>query len=216
MKIKRHGFTLIEVLIVLAILGFVSLVSTGMVESGIRLQKSISNHADKIEKLSRVWLWVEADVSQIVNRPIRDELGESKAALVLINNELSFTRTGWKNSLGEERSQLQRIHYSVSDDIFYRRYWRVLDRDQDSKPVEQLFNDVKTLSIEVLGEKGWVKAWPEEEVYLPGVTEQSEPLPIAVKVHIEMKEGESFERVFEVPVFPHEKNTANPYGSGES
>ncbi|TDO98167.1 type II secretion system minor pseudopilin GspJ [Marinomonas balearica] len=206
MKKRFAGFTLIEVLIVLAILGFVSIVSTRMVESGIRLQNSISNHADKIEKLARVWLWIEGDLSQIVNRPIRDELGESAPALSLNNSQLSFTRAGWKNPLAEERSQLQRIQYSISNETFYRRYWRILDRDQDSVPSVQVFNDVETLLIEVLGEKGWVKVWPEEDNYLPGVTDQSEPLPIAVKVHISMKEGESFERIFEVPTFPHESN----------
>lgn len=198
MRLKRSGFTLIEMLIVLGILGFVGAAGFEMLSSSIRLQKSVGGHAQKMESLVRAINLLETDAEQYVPRAIRDGLGESQPSLLVSEDKLLFTRSGWSNPLGEARSTLQRVEYLTTESGVERHFWRVLDRDQDSKPVVQTLHAVKSLNVEVLTVSGWVTAWPQDVSELPG-GDISALEPIALRVTFHTKLIGDVSRLFELP-----------------
>jgi general secretion pathway protein J len=75
---------------------------------------------------------------------------------------LELTRAGWRNPLGQRRSELQRVAYQVKDETLIRYYWNVLDRAEDSEPVAQeLLHEVTGLEIHALDVSGNEHAyWP--------------------------------------------------------
>jgi general secretion pathway protein J len=202
----QNGFTLLELLIVLGILSFLGVASFNMAGSGIRLQKSIAAQSDALEDAVRVWQWLERDLEQMVNRPVRDHLGDVQAALVLGNKQLLFSKSGWQNPLMYLRSDVQRVEYQWQDEQLIRRFWPVMDRDQDTKAVEQVFENITRVQIALLGEQGWTSVWPKVESSLrQGNTNQDSeavPLPHAVKVRLHLAGIGEVERLFIVPSTP--------------
>ncbi|MBJ7539056.1 type II secretion system minor pseudopilin GspJ [Marinomonas transparens] len=189
MKSNQAGFTLIELLVTLAITGFIGLVASQLITTSFKAQLSVKEEAQRLEKGARVWLRLESDLSQIVDRPIIDALESQEAALMLDGEALTFTRAGWANPLNEERSQFQRVSYRLADSGLIRRFWRVLDRSSDSEPIEQTFLDVSVFEVEVMNAKGvWLAAWSDED----------EGLPVAIKVTMAINDKAEFTRIFEV------------------
>jgi len=202
----QRGFTLLELLIVLGILSFLGVASFNMAGSGIRLQKSISSQSDALENSVRVWQWIERDLEQMVNRPIRDHLGELQAAVSLQNNHFLFSKSGWQNPLMYVRSDVQRVEYQWQDEQLIRRFWPVMDRDQDTKAVEQVFEKISSVQIALLSDQGWATVWPEVESALRqgNANEQLNevPLPQAVKVRLNLIGIGEVERLFIVSSMP--------------
>lgn len=208
-RLKYHnqsGFTLLELLIVLGILSFLGVASFNMAGSGIRLQKSIASQSEALEDAVRVWQWLERDLEQMVNRPVRDQLGETQEAVYLRNNQFFFSKAGWQNPLMYVRSDVQRVEYQWQDQQFIRRFWPMMDRDQDSKAIEQVFEGISNVQISLLGEQGWTSVWPETESALrqgDSSTEESGlRLPQAVRVRFNLMEIGEVERLFIVPSIP--------------
>lgn len=201
-KQRRAGFTLLELLVVLGILGFVGIGALQMVRSGLSLQGSIQTQTEGLEQAIRVWAWLEQDVIQSLSRPIRDELGESEPALQVTDGLLTLTHSGWENPLQEQRSRLQRVIYEHQDEQLVRRLWQVLDRDQDSQAKEQRFAGVTGFSVEVLGDTGWLATWPPEATMLPGGVSAPVGTPVAARIKLNLSGLGEVTRVFELPSLP--------------
>ena len=97
---RSAGFTLVEVLIALAITAFVSTIaytSLSTVLAGVESTRQVSNRTYEV---NRAWMIISRDLRQFVNRPIRDEFGEREPAMMggpAARFALSFTRSGWHN-----------------------------------------------------------------------------------------------------------------------
>ncbi|RDL44610.1 type II secretion system protein GspJ [Marinomonas piezotolerans] len=198
MRHRQLGFTLIELLVVIGILGFVGAAAFAMLGSSLRLQGSVQTNTQHIEQLTRAMNWLQSDAEQFVNRPIRDELGEPEPALEVSGQGFSLTHLGWNNVLGAQRSTLQRVEYRIVDNHLRRRFWRVLDRDQDSAPVDQMLLNVEQFKVEVLSATGWHQQWPLETNFLPGES-AAEDAPLALRVELTTETFGAVTRVFELP-----------------
>jgi general secretion pathway protein J len=119
--------------------------------------------------------------------------GSSSSAASLID----LTRTGWSNTAGQQRSTLQRVSYSLVDDVLKRSYQVNLDNVQGNKPVVQdLFTGVKAIQLRYLdGNQTWQTQWP------PPTLAQPESLwtrPVAVELIIEFKDWGRIRRLIEI------------------
>lgn len=131
------GFTLIEVLIAMAITAFVSMIAYTSLSTVISGVESLRENTDRIYEVNRALMIMSRDLRQFVNRPVRDEFGEVEPALsggTQARFTLSFTRTGWHNPNRHPRSNLQRINYRLEDDGLWRDSYAVLDRASDTEP----------------------------------------------------------------------------------
>lgn len=162
------GFTLLELMIAVAIFALLALATYQMLESVLRTDKTTRLHEQRLRELSRgIWAF-ERDVLQVLARPIRDGYGDPQPALSgeeygsASSIAVEFTRSGWRNPAGQLRSELQRVRWQLVGEQLQRRYWLVLDQSVDSSSrVQNVLSGVSELRLRYLDEDGqWHSQWP--------------------------------------------------------
>ena len=209
MKVSRQsGFTLLELLVAIGIFALMAAMAYGGLNNLIKNRQITDEHAVRLTQLQTTFFWLGRDIEQTVNRRIRDEYGDSQLALSSTEvglYQLELTRGGWRNPVGRARSNLQRVAYSVRENQLIRFYWNVLDRAQDSKPLEVVLLDgVNRMELRFLSGQGssqsqsqqqWVDDWPGNAL---GVQPSENP-PLAVEVTLETEAEGRISRLFRVP-----------------
>ena len=159
----QFGFTLIEVLVSTFIIGIILSIIFFSIDSlnyNVLSNKKVSeNQKSILLTLSTI----EQDLSSLIDRPVRDKLGEYEPSVLLTNNtqsELSFTRSFYDND--DKKTYLVRIQYTRDEGIYERRIWEVLDRVQDTN-YETHFFDPEILRLKILAaslDGEWSEFWP--------------------------------------------------------
>ncbi|CAC9433491.1 hypothetical protein [uncultured Gammaproteobacteria bacterium] len=67
---KQHGFTLVELLIAIAILSVISLISYNALDSTLKHQSIQKQHTQNLMQLQKILLYFERDFSQTLHRKI--------------------------------------------------------------------------------------------------------------------------------------------------
>jgi general secretion pathway protein J len=158
---NHGGFTLLELLVALAIFSLIAVMAYGGLETLLNQQARTEESAESLAALQKTYLVMQRDIEQAVPRAIRDEFGDEQGPLVG-TSLFQLTRGGWNNPLNHPRSSLQRVGYSLEDRQLIRYAWLVLDRAQDSAPVRQpLAEDIESMQVRYLDETGnWQEQWP--------------------------------------------------------
>lgn len=150
----QRGFTLIEVLIALAITAFVSMIAYTSISTVITSVDALRDSGNRSFEINRAWMLISRDLHQFVARPIRDEFGDVEPALSggdLARFDLSLSRTGWHNPHGHPRSNIQRVNYRIEDEALWRDTYFVLDRAGDTEPQSvMLLDDVEYMELRFL------------------------------------------------------------------
>ena len=133
------GFTLLEVLMALAVFAILSMLAMRVLDSIVDLGGVVGERGTALADVQRALAIVERDVVQMVRRPVRDEMGDAAAAIAIGDGALiEFTRQGWHNPLGKQRTTLQRVAYEQREDALTRLFWPSLDRAPGAEPVAQV------------------------------------------------------------------------------
>lgn len=193
------GFTLLELLVALSIFALLSAMAYGGLNAVMRSQQVTTEQAERLAQLQKAFFWLGRDITQASTRKIRDEFGDEQAAMVGISigeRRLELSRNGWRNPVGRKRSNLMRVAWGVRDETLVRLHWNVLDRAQDSKPLEtEMLDDVEELELRFLDDKQkWHDVWPA----ISRGEESKVALPLAVEVILETGREGRIRRVFEV------------------
>lgn len=196
---RAAGFTLLELLVALAIFSLIAVMSYSGLKVVLEQQAATEIQADTLAELQKVYLLVQRDIEQVVPRPIRDEYGDILPALVG-GDALELTRGGWSNPAGRLRSSLQRVGYAFEDGHLVRYSWSVLDRAQDSEPQRQpLVGDIEEMTIRYLaGNNEWEERWPNPLASGDG-TVAVMALPRAVEITLEHERFGPLVWVFRLP-----------------
>ncbi len=104
---KMHGFTLLEVLVAMAIFAIVGVMAfTGYTQ----LQKQSEyqqSRLDRVHEVQRAVQTLSLDLMQIEPRPIREPIGEQHVPAVVagdsVDYKIEFSRAGWMNTAGLPR-----------------------------------------------------------------------------------------------------------------
>ena len=114
---------------------------------------------------------------------------------------VAFTRGGWANPAGVQRTGLERVAYVVEDGTLKREHWNVLDPTLASTPVTRdMLTHVKNLSLRYMDvNRVWQVQWPPPTV--AGVIAQESNLrlrPIAVEITLDTEDWGTIVRVVEI------------------
>ncbi len=197
---REAGFTLLELLIALAIFAILSTLAYGSLRSALLNRDQSQQRTEQLARLQMAFLFISRDLGQVVNRPIRNTYGDTQLALFTPQQtyRLEFTRSGWNNPARTRRSTLQRVAYAIEDGELIRYSWRMLDRT-DEKPTlsQSLLDGVEEFELRFLDNKNkWNKEWP---VLNSDDNKQPPPLPVAIEVTLELQEWGRIRRLFRLP-----------------
>lgn len=156
MHSRQPGFTLMEMLVALAVFAVLGVISATLMSQMLTNGERMGKRSERLGEVQRAMSILKRDLMQITNRPVRDMLGDPLPAVVIDSNGLiEFSRLGWRNPLQSPRSELQRVAYRMHDGNLLRAYWSVLDRSQDTEPLTQrLLADVDGIEFLALDANG--------------------------------------------------------------
>ncbi len=185
-----RGFTLIEVLIAVAIVALLSLLGYRALAALSDSEEKLSEEATRWRTLDLFFARLEGDLRQAMPRPAR--LGDSRepawagASDAAGNGLLAFSRAGPEFAL-EPTSAGTRLEYRFHDGSVEVLYWASYDRPLGVEPTAYpLISGVASFRLAYLARDGsWLDAWPR-----PGEAE----LPRAVRVDLTLASGEKIER----------------------
>jgi general secretion pathway protein J len=212
-ELAARGFTLVEVLIALAITAFVAAVAYTSLSTVITGVESARAGAERTQAINRTFMLLSRDLRQFVERPVRDEFGDTEPALSggeAARSALSFTRAGWHNPNGLPRSHLQRVNYRFEDQALWRESYPVLDRagDTEGTPV-RLLDDVDYLELAFLGSVDQLRLgrgtnvdtrqWPENWVVDTSDPDALPSPPVAIEVTLGLADLGEITRLYVLP-----------------
>ncbi len=224
---RQRGFTLLELLLALSIFALMSAMAYSGLTATLNAREGINAALDRTQSIQLAIFRMRADLEQTTPRGIRDQFGDSQPALLgSAENGITFTRNGWRNPLGERRSNLQRVGYRLDDNgKLLRLHWRVLDRAQDSAPLEtELLSDVESMEWRYLAENyEWIDRWPQarSDINRNPDAAPDNSLPRAVELRLETATLGEIRHLFYIvqpqgqgqlglPGQPSEENQAEP------
>jgi len=208
---QQLGFTLLEVMVSIAIFSVIALGSWQVLDRVTTSKSHIEQRSAQLRELHRgMWL-LARDIRSIVDRPIRNTLGEREDALtsLVAGYPLLLTRDGWPNPLGEQRSSLQRVGYLVAPtdsgtNALMRHYWPVLDQAPESKPYQQvLLNDIDYFEVQFIDSSGNTSFhWPPNSSNANDSNNNEKPedngVPTGIRIRLTVQPFGDIERLFAI------------------
>lgn len=200
MRIRPAGFTLIEVLIALAVFGVLATLAQMTLAQTLNNSEMLTERMDRLQSIQRTVGYLSTDFLQAAPRPVRADLGQYEPALRSSFGSdfaLELTRGGWPNSAGVPRSTQQRAAYRIEDDELIRYHWNVLDRTVNNLPVATvLLEGIDSLTFRFLQHNGdWTDQWPPVS---SGAASNTSTLPRAVEITLFLPDEGELTRVVEV------------------
>ncbi|MDA0680324.1 MAG: type II secretion system minor pseudopilin GspJ [Proteobacteria bacterium] len=162
----QKGFTLIEVLVAMAIFAILSALAYGTLNQTLLSADILSSRMDRLQALQRTMRMLTDDLYQLSPRPVRDELGDNYAPALSTGFQSGFaielTRSGWNNPMVLPRSTMQRAAYRIEDEELVRYHWMVLDRTLSNDPVSVVLLDgIESIQFRFVQANGeFTDQWP--------------------------------------------------------
>ena len=124
-----EGFTLIEILVAMAIFAIIATLSTAGLKAVINQYQATKTAQVEIISAQRALLKITQDVLQVVYRTSKNEFDKQEDSLRLDEQDLGVTLLtgGWHNWTDQTRSNLQLVHYHLVSDQLVRSHWQILD-----------------------------------------------------------------------------------------
>lgn len=193
----HKGFTLLEVLIAIAIFSIISLSSFTIFDTVLTGDATAKIRSERQNELQRAFLIIERDITQIARRTVRLNGEEPLKRFIQGGDDnfateeqaIAFVRHGWTNpGLLLPRSDMQAVAYRLTEETLQRLHFNFVDAVVGEEPkVRPLIKDITELAFEYYDGKEWRETWA------------SELLPLAIAIVIETKDYGEIRRQFLVP-----------------
>ena len=164
---STQGFTLLEVLIAIAIFAVISMASFSIFETVLNSDTVTKERTDRVNELQRGFLTIERDMLQIARRSIRLNGEAPQEGFLHTDNDsyssteqaIAFVRHGWTNpGLLLPRSDMQSVAYQLNENTVERMHFNFVDAVLGEEPkVRPLISKVESLTFEFYDGKKWQK-----------------------------------------------------------
>ncbi|NWD66283.1 type II secretion system minor pseudopilin GspJ [Pseudomonas gingeri] len=180
---RQGGFTLVELVIALAIFSLIGLASYRLYEGVLLTQARVSAHEQGLRRLQRAMALLERDVMQAT-------IPKEGVAVTLNAGQLNLRRGNARNPLDEPRSERQEVAYRLEDGALWR-YQRHLDLPETHKQL--VLKDVRALQWRLYVDK---VGWRSDGASTPGRTSVH---PRALEITLSVDRFEQIRRVILLP-----------------
>jgi len=195
-----RGFTLLELLVAMAIFGIIGVMALGGLNAVLGQQEISRRQLQRLQQVQHAVRIISGDFTQLNPRIVRDPLGtESEPPLMAEcrpEGMVCLSRDGWRNPFWRQpRGTLQRVRYRLEDEAIVREYWTAMDVTLSNEPRrETLLDGVTEFRVEYLDSQGEVQSsWP------PGAAGLVDgQLPRGVSITIELADWGEIVRTLEV------------------
>jgi len=163
----EQGFTLVELLVALAIFAMIATAGTALLGYSIEAQRGTALSLDRIAALRRSSVLLSADLAQAVPRTSRDARGDRQRAFTgdqagAAGPMLALVRAGWANDLQAPRASLQKVAYWIEDGTLVRRSWPMIDGVADAQAMRSvLLRGVRSAELRFRKQGAWRDRWDE-------------------------------------------------------
>lgn len=194
---KNSGFTLLEMLIAIAIFAMLGLASNAVLQTVMKNDEATKDFSERLTKLQQGFGIIGRDLSQMVARTPR--LTDSERSNVffmagpqVLDSEsegISFYRLGWLNPDGIlPRGTIQAVAYVQVGDKLERWFFPYPDPEIGSEPIKSpIMNNIESVSYSFFIDDKW-----ETKV-------NGKVMPKAVAIKIHLKDLGSIQRKFLLP-----------------
>jgi general secretion pathway protein J len=175
----RAGFTLVELLVALALFGLLAAAGVGLLAVGVTTREATDARLAGQGALLRTRALLLGDLGEAVPRRWRDGSGRAQPAFASdIGSGLVFrtVRAGWGNPDGAARASLQRVEWRLEAGRLERRAAPMIDGAQAGEAAV-LVEGVRDLTVRVHMGGQWQARWP-----VPGMAMLPGALPDAVEL----------------------------------
>jgi general secretion pathway protein J len=190
---RKRGFTLLEMLIALAIFATLSVIAYQVLNQ-VQISNEVSaKKTARLNEIQKAFVIIDSDLRQMAPRPFRHEGEESLASLLLwqpnlLDSEqgaLLFVRLGWLNPTDQfPRGEVLKVGYRLYNNQLERLSWRYPDTDGDAQPIVMpLLTGVSAWSVKFYLDGEWSDSWSQEYT-----------LPQAISVTLTLDDYQEIER----------------------
>jgi len=189
------GFTLVELLVAMAVLAVLASVSFRGLSSILEAEAHVQSETRRWNDVAVVIAQLGRDLALSVPRPVRDGAGQVLAAMIIsgpsdeTRGQIVLTRLGDSDS-APSQSGLRRIGYRLRAGILEYLVWPATDSAPNATPsVNPILENVTDMQLRALNQDGsWSAVWP--------VGQQANALPRAIEAQFVLAGGERITRIF--------------------
>lgn len=175
-----HGFTLVELLVALAVFAIIAAAAYASIAQLTRVQSTLDAKQSRLRAVQLALGAMERDLRYAISRKSRSSEGTIEPALSGRIDAFRVSRSGRANPLDLARANVERVAWQWRDEKLERRSWPNLDgaRFEQVQPAEML-TEVDRLELSYMDTEGrWLDNWPVNNTPFP------DRLPRAVRIQL--------------------------------
>jgi general secretion pathway protein J len=217
---RHHGFTLVELLVALFIAAVMFAIGYGAIKQALTSHEGLKDQQAHLLQLQNAVRVMEQDFVQVAPRPVRQPVGDEPAQAALAGGVLgtqaalsssstgappivAFTRAGWANPKGLQRTGLQRVAYFLENGTLRREHWNVLDPTLASTTTRRdLLTHVKAVTIRYMDvNHQWQDQWPpatNTTLISQALEATLRSRPLAVEITLDTEDWGTVVRIVEI------------------
>lgn len=178
----KQGFTLVEVLVTMAIFALIGIASFTVLDQMSKTKTQSEGARERLQQMQFGWLMLELDIRQAVNKPTRPQ-GLQVSHQYMSNDErliesesgvLALVKSGYDNpGLQLPRAELQPVVYRIKDNVLERLTYPYVNDRSEEPVVQPIFSGVEDFSVRFYRPEqhannnqglnsGWQGAWSSE------------------------------------------------------